>query len=162
VAQSSRSGLRNVIRAIAHESIDNVVRQLQGPVVLRVIPVVCVGVLAGWLGTAGAADDPKVTATVKMLSPTSRLVHIVNRDDVAYRHFRVQSVRSPKIVAATKPCVVHRVGVANGLEFVWRYMATCKKLLAPGRTMNIRLTTQGRGRISVLVFVNNTPVTITK
>jgi hypothetical protein len=128
----------------------------------RVLPVLSAIVLAGWLGVATAADKPKVTATVQTLSATSRLVQIVNRDDVPYRHFRIQSVRTPKIVAATKPCVVHRFGAATP-EFVWRYMATCKRVLPPGRTMTIRLTTEGRGRIDVLVFVNaNTSVTITK
>ena len=129
-------------------------------VVRRVTVVVCLSVFVGWLGAAGAADTPKVTATVKTLSPTSRLVQIVNRDQVTYRHFRVQAVRTPKIVAATKPCVVHRMGTATP-QFVWRYMATCKKALPPGRTLNIRLTTEGRGRIEVYVIVDNISVAIT-
>ena len=125
------------------------------------IAVVCLGALIGCVGAALAADTPKLTATVKTLSPTSRLVQIVNRDDVTYRHFVIQSVRTPKILAATKPCVVQRDGTSNGVTFIWRYRATCKKALAPGRTLNVRLTTQGSGRISVFVVVKNTPISIT-
>jgi hypothetical protein len=138
-------------------------RPAQSRVVRRVIPVLCLVVVGGWIaGAVAAADTPKLTATVTTVSPTSRLVRIVNRDQVTYRHFIVQSLRTPKIVAATKPCVVQRDGTANGTEFIWRYRATCKKALAPGRALNIRLTTEGRGRINVFVVVKNTSVTITK
>jgi hypothetical protein len=42
-----------------------------------------------WVGLAGAAGAPKLSATVKTLSPTSRVVTIVNRDQVTYRDFVV-------------------------------------------------------------------------
>jgi hypothetical protein len=89
-------------------------------------------------------------------------VRIVNLDRVTYRNFVVQSVRSPKILAATKPCAVQRDGVAAGAEFIWKYTAKCKTALRPGKALNIGLTTEGRGRIKVFVVVNNVSLTITK
>jgi hypothetical protein len=123
-------------------------------------------VLAGmWIATVAVAGTPKVSATVKTLSPTSRLVHIANRDRVTYRTFIVQSVNKPKILGAkaTKPCPVQRDGASNGVTFIWRYRATCTKALAPGKTLDIRLTTLGgSGRIDVFVVAKGVLSRISK
>jgi hypothetical protein len=114
-------------------------------------------ILAGMsIGTVAGAGTPKLSATVKTLSPTSRLVHVANRDRVTYRTFIVQTVNRPKILGAkaTKPCPVQRDGASIGVTFNWRYRATCKNALAPGKTLDIRLTTsRGSGRIDVFVVV---------
>jgi hypothetical protein len=109
-----------------------------------------------WVAVAGAATAPKVTVTVKRLSPSSTLVRIANRDQVTYRDFVVQSINKPRIIAATKPCAVQRDGNSAGATFNWRYRATCRKTLAPGKTIDIRLTTSNEsGRIDVFVVVNH-------
>ena len=149
---------RSIVSGRSLVSIDVVAR---ARAVVRVTLVLCLAGLVGGLGVAGAAGAPKVTATVKPLSQTSYLVRIVNRDQAPYRQFVIQSVRTPKIVGATKPCAVQRDGVANGTEFIWRYTAKCNKTLAPGRTLNIVLTTQGKGRLSAYVVVKSTLVPIT-
>jgi hypothetical protein len=93
--------------------------------------------------------------TVKRLSSTSTLVRIVSRDQVTYRDFVVQTINKPRIIAAMKPCVVQRDGNAVGATFNWRYRAICRKTLAPGKTVDIRLTTSNaRGNIDVFVVVN--------
>ena len=121
------------------------------------LTVACVIVFGVWIGAVGAAA-PKLTASVKTLSPTSRVVHIVNRDQVTYREFRLESTRTPRITAATaanKQCPVLRNGASNGVTFIWSYRATCKRALAPGKTLDVRLTTSsGSGRINVSVVVN--------
>jgi hypothetical protein len=117
------------------------------------------------IATVAVAGTPKVSATVKTLSPTSRVVHIVNRDRVTYRTFIVQSWNTPKILGAkeTKPCPVDRFGASIGLTFNWRYRATCKNALAPGKTLDIRLTTsRGSGRIEVFVVVKGVLSRISK
>jgi hypothetical protein len=107
------------------------------------------------IAAAASAGAPKLTATVKALSPTTHLVSIVNHDQIAYRNFIVQTVNKPRIIAASKPCAVQRDGNFVGSKFNWRYQARCTKTLAPGQTFKIRLTTsEGRGRIDVLVVVN--------
>jgi hypothetical protein len=108
------------------------------------------------VAVAGAATAPKVTVTVKRLSSTSTLVRIANRDQVTYREFVVQSINTPRIIAATKPCAVRRDGNSAGANFNWRYRATCRKTLAPGKTIDIRLrTSKGSGTIDVFVVVNH-------
>ncbi|MGH3127334.1 MAG: hypothetical protein ACRDPX_05395 [Gaiellaceae bacterium] len=126
---------------------------------------VCLIFAGMWIATVAIAGTPKVSATVKTLSPTSRLVHIANRDRVTYRTFIVQSWNTPKIVRAraTKPCPVERFGASIGVAFNWRYRATCETALAPGKTLDIRLTTsRGSGRIEVFVVVNGVLSRISK
>lgn len=107
------------------------------------------------IAAVASAGAPKLTATVKALSPTTHIVSIANHDQVAYRNFIVQTINTPKIIAASKPCSVQRDGNFVGSKFDWRYQARCTKTLAPGQMFNIRLTTSGgRGRIDVLVVVN--------
>lgn len=114
-----------------------------------------------WVTVAGASTAPKVTVTVKRLSPTSTLVRIANRDQVTYRDFVVQSINKPRIIAATKLCAVQRDGNSAGATFNWRYRATCRKTLAPGKTIDIRLTTSNEsGRIDVFVVVNHALVPV--
>jgi hypothetical protein len=125
------------------------------------VKIVTCGVLAGvWLAAAGAAGSPKLAATVKTLSSTSRLVHIVNRDTVTYDSFVVQSVRSPRITGATKPCRVERDLNYNGTTSTWRYKARCRKALAPRHALDIRLTTVGGGRLAVYVVLKGALVEI--
>ena len=50
------------------------------------LTVACVIVFGVWIGAVGAAA-PKLTVSVKTLSPTSPVVRIVNRDQVTYREF---------------------------------------------------------------------------
>ena len=117
--------------------------------------VACLIVSAAWIATAWAAATPKVIATVKTLSPTSRLVHIVNRDHVTYRSFIVETQNKPVLVAVTKPCAIERDGGFIGTTYRWRYRAVCKKRLAPGKRFDIHLTTKGNGRVRVYVAVKN-------
>ena len=119
------------------------------------VAAACVIVSGASIATVGAAATPKLTVSVKTLSPTSRVVRIVNRDQVTYREFLVESYKAPRITAATaanKPCPVSSNGVSTGVAFVWNYRATCRRALAPGQTLNIRLTTS-RGRANFLVSV---------
>jgi hypothetical protein len=95
--------------------------------------VTCVVVPAVWLAPAVAAGTPNVTVTVRAPSPTSRVVHIVNHDTVAYSRFVVQSIRAPKIIAATGRCVVEKDLGFNGTTSTWRYRAKCNKRLVEGR-----------------------------
>ena len=121
---------------------------------LTFIAAACVIVSGVWIATVGAAA-PKLTVSVKTLAPTSRVVRIVNRDQVTYREFVVESYKAPRITAATaanKPCPVSRNGVSTGVAFIWNYRATCRRALAPGQTLNIRLTTS-RGSANFLVSV---------
>jgi hypothetical protein len=118
-----------------------------------------------WVAVAGAATPPKVTVTVTVtrLSPTSALVRIGNRDRVSYRDFVVQSINKPRIISATKPCAVQRDGNAVGATFNWRYRAMCRKTLAPGKTIDIRLrTSNGKGRIDVFVVVDHALVPVSR
>jgi hypothetical protein len=108
-----------------------------------------------WIVALAAAGTPKVTATVKTPSPTSRLVHIVNHDRVTYRNFIVETQNKPQLIAVTKPCVIERDGGFIGTTYRWRYRAVCKKAVAPGKTFDIRLTTKGSGRIGVYVVVKD-------
>jgi hypothetical protein len=104
-------------------------------------------------------SDPRWPATV---SPTSRVVHIVNHDRLTYRQFLVQSEIKPVITAA-KPCgFVQRDGAFNGTTFNWRYRATCRKVLPPGKSFDFYLTTSGGGRIQVFVVVNGELVPIAR
>jgi hypothetical protein len=123
---------------------------------LAVCSIVC-GVLAAVAGARGTVD---VTATVRTLSPTSRLVHIANHGAVSYGRFVVQSIRAPVISTATKPCVVERDLNFTGTTSNWRYRAICRKVLTPGKTFDIRLTTTGTGRIVVFVVVKGALVRI--
>lgn len=110
---------------------------------------------------AATAGTPKVTATVKSVSRTSHVVHIVNHDHVTYRKFVVQTLVKPVITAASKPCEVARDGNFNGTTFNWQYRAECKKSLAPGHAFDIRLTTTAqRGLFIVYVVVKGEPVRI--
>jgi hypothetical protein len=103
-----------------------------------------------------------VTATVKTLSATSRVVHIVNRDRVPYRDFVVQSAITPVILAATK-CAVERDGAFNGTTMAWRYRAKCRRPLAPGQAATIRVTTSSkRGALSFFVVVKGALLRIDK
>jgi hypothetical protein len=112
---------------------------------------------------SSAAESPKITATLTTLSPTSRLVWIVNHGRVTYREFVAQSVNRPRIIAATKPCVVQRDANFNGATSNWRYRATCRRALAPGKALKIGLTTsRGNGSIAVYVGVNGELVLISK
>jgi hypothetical protein len=116
-----------------------------------------------WVAVAGAATPPELTVTVERLSSTATLVRIVNRDQVTYRDFVVQTINKPRIIAATKPCLVQRDGNAVGATFNWRYRATCRKTLAPGKSIDIRLTTSNtRGKIDVFVVVNRALVHVSK
>jgi hypothetical protein len=129
--------------------------------VRRLLPIVtCIAVLGALPLSAGAQDPRKVTATVKTLSPTSRLVHIVNRDRVPYGRIVVQAIGSPRITAATKPCVIERDLGFEGTVSTWRYRATCKRSVAAGKTFDVRLTTAGKGRIVVYVVVKGRLVEI--
>jgi hypothetical protein len=106
-----------------------------------------------------------VVATVETLSPTSRVVHIVNRDRIMYRDFVVQSTWTPRITGATaadKRCSVQPDGSSNGVTFIWRYRASCKRPLAPGRAFDIRVTTEGGGKMLVFVGVNGALMRINK
>lgn len=124
------------------------------------LTIACAVVFGVWIAAVGAAA-PKVTASVKTLSPTVRVVHLVNRDHVTYRNFWVESVRTPRITAATaanKPCPVLRNGMSAGTTFIWRYKVKCRRVLAPGKTLDIRLTTSGGGgKILVSVVLNGVP-----
>src|SRR5262245_13675366 len=102
------------------------------------VALLCVSSM--WVAVAGAATAPKLTVTVKRLSPTSHLVRIANRDQVTYKNFVVQSINKPRIHAATS-CAVQRDGNSAGATFNWRYQAHCRRTLAPGKTIDIRLTT---------------------
>jgi hypothetical protein len=131
--------------------------------VLRVASV-CLLLSAGAFVAGATAAAPKLSATVTSPSPTSRLVHIVNHDRVAYRNFVVVANRSakPTITAASKPCVVARDGGFTGITFIWQYRAECRMRLAPGHSFDIRLTTS---RVSVriagvYVVVNGTRMQI--
>ena len=106
-----------------------------------------------WIVAVAVAATPKVTATVKTPSPSSRLVHIVNRDHVTYSNFIVETQNRPQLVAVDKPCAIERDGGFIGTTYRWRYRAVCKKAVAPGKTFDIRLTTKGSGRIGVYVVV---------
>ena len=106
-----------------------------------------------WIVAVAVAATPKVTATVKTPSPSSRLVHIVNRDHVTYSNFIVETQNRPQLVAVDKPCAIERDGGFIGTTYRWRYRAVCKKAVAPGKTFDIRLTTKGSGTIGVYVVV---------
>jgi hypothetical protein len=108
-----------------------------------------------WIVAAAVAGTPKVTATVKTPTSTSRLVHIVNRDHVTYRNFIVETQNKPQLLVVNKPCVIERDGGFIGTTYRWRYRAVCKRAVAPGKTFDIRLTTSGSGRINVFVVVKN-------
>ena len=124
-------------------------------------------VLAAALGLAAIVTSTaspgglRVSATVTTVSPTSRVVRIVNHGHVTYREFVAQSVNRPRILAATGPCVVQRDANFNGTTSSWRYRATCRRALAPGRVLKIGLTTsRGNGAIQVFVVVNGELVLI--
>jgi hypothetical protein len=117
--------------------------------------VACLVVSCVWITSALAAAAPKVTATVKTPSPTSRLVRIVNRDHVTYSNFIVETQNKPELVAVSKPCAIERDGGFIGTTYRWRYRAVCKKRLAPGKRFDIHLTTKGNGRVRVYVAVKN-------
>jgi hypothetical protein len=62
---------------------------------------------------------PEITASVKVLSPTARLVHIVDNDIVAGHFFVVHSTDCPKILAASSPrgaCKVAKVAFSHPYE----------------------------------------------
>ena len=121
----------------------------------------CVLLSAGAFVAGVTAGAPKLRATVTSPSPTTRLVHIVNRDRVTYRNFVVVVAVRPEITKASKPCAVARDGGYVGTKFVWQYRAECRRPLAPGRAFNIRLTTSGRGgNFFVYVVVNGTRIQI--
>ena len=123
--------------------------------VRHVTIVACLIVSSVWIASAWASGAPKVTATVTTPSPTSRLVHIVNRDHVTYRNFIVETQNKPQLLAVDKPCAIERDGGFIGTTYRWRYRAVCKKAVAPGKTFDIRLTTKGSGRIGVFVVVKD-------
>ena len=121
------------------------------------VAAACVIVSGASIATVGAAT-PKLTVSVKTLSPTSHVVRIANRDQVTYREFLVESIKAPRITATTaanKPCPVLKNGAFNGVAFIYQWKATCKSALAPGQTLKIRLTTSpGKGRFLVSVVLN--------
>jgi len=119
--------------------------------------LVCGAFSAVYAASTTAAAPPKLTATVRTVSPTSRVVRIVNHDRVTYRLFRVQSFDTPKITAASKPCITRADANFNGTAVSWRYQANCAKALGPGQTFTINLTTRGSGRVDVYVVVKNVP-----
>ncbi len=102
---------------------------------------------------------PKITASVKVLSPTARLVHIVNNDNVPGYFFVAHSTDSPKILSATSPsgpCKIVKV-VFFTITKHTEYRAHCKVTLAPGKAVNVRLqTTRGNGTVAVLVCPTKT------
>jgi hypothetical protein len=103
-----------------------------------------------------------VAVTVKRTSPASTVVRIANHDGVAYHQFVVQSINKPKIVAA-KACAVQRDGNSAGATFNWRYRATCRRTLAPGKVIEVRLTTSNEsGKLDVFVVVNGALVHISR
>ena len=116
----------------------------------------------GGAALAGVAGTPKVTATVKTPSPTSRLVHILNRDQVTYRNFIVETQNNPKLLAVNKPCAIERDLGFIGTVYRYRYRAVCKKAVAPGKTFDISLTTSGSGRVNVFVVVKDVLFRINK
>jgi hypothetical protein len=122
---------------------------------VRLIAIACLMVCTLWTVAAAVAGTPKVTATVKTPTPTSRLVHIVNRDHVTYRNFIVETQNKPQLLVVDKPCAIERDGGFIGTTYRWRYRAVCKRAVAPGKTFDIRLTTSGSGRINVFVVVKN-------
>jgi hypothetical protein len=128
-----------------------------------IVAAACVIVSGASIATVAAAT-PKLTVGVKTLSPTSHVVRIVNRDQVAYREFLVESIKAPRITATTvanKPCPVLKNGAFDGVAFIYQWKATCKRTLAPGQTLNIRLTTSpGKGRFLVSVVVKGVKLRI--
>src|SRR5262245_7986121 len=66
---------------------------------VRRVTIVLLLLCGVWTAAAGAAGAPRLTATVKTLSPTSRLVRIVNRDQVTYRNFIVETQNKPQLLA---------------------------------------------------------------
>ena len=122
---------------------------------MRLIAIACLMGCTLWIVAAAVAGTPKVTATVKTPTSTSRLVHIVNRDHVTYRNFIVETQNKPELVAVSKPCAIERDGGFIGTTYRWRYRAVCKKRLAPGKRFDIHLTTKGNGRVRVYVAVKN-------
>ena len=102
------------------------------------------------------AGVPTIAATVKVLSPTARLVHIVNTDNVPGYFFLITSTDSPKIVSASGPCKVFKVGTVIGIKQHTHYRAHCKVALRPGKAVDIRLTTSGNGNIGVTVCPTKT------
>jgi hypothetical protein len=102
---------------------------------------------------AASPRVPEISATVRALSPTSRLVHIVNRGTVPGYLFLIRSVDSPKIVSATGP--TGSCTTSWGLFFIasdkhYEYRAHCKFTLAPGRALDIRVSTRGAGKLGVI------------
>jgi hypothetical protein len=103
-------------------------------------------------GRSSASDTsrlPKIAVTIKVPSPKSRLVHIVNQDTVPGYLFLIRSVDSPKIVSANDLCVLSKSLFFAVTEKHYEYRAHCRFTLAPGRTLDIRLGTRGAGTLSV-------------
>jgi hypothetical protein len=92
---------------------------------------------------------PKIAVTIKVLSPTSRLVHIVNRDTVTGYLFLIRSVDSPKILSASGRCVLSKSLFFVVTEKHYEYRAHCRFALAQGRALDIRLGTRGGGALGV-------------
>lgn len=93
-------------------------------------------------------------ATVKTVSPTSRVVLIANRDTKAYNDFIIKATDSPKVTAASKPCAVASDTFTSGGKKHTDYRVECKKAVAPGKTLAVTLTTSGGGAITVYASVN--------
>jgi len=125
------------------------------------MPLLLAGVIVfAALAVSASAGAPKVTASVTKASATERVVRIVNHDRVTYSKFVVQTATKPALIRTT--CgVVQRDGGFNGTTFNWKYTATCKKALPPGRAFDIRLTTTPQGgSVFVYVVVNKVPIRI--
>jgi hypothetical protein len=96
---------------------------------------------------------PTIAFTVKVLSPTSRLVHIVDRDTVPGYFFLIRAVDSPRIVAAKAPngpCMISQGSFFVLTERHNEYRAHCRFTLAPGKAFDVRLTTHGRGNVAAV------------
>ena len=104
---------------------------------------------AGPTSASETSRLPRIAVTIKVLSPTSRLVHIVNRDTVTGYLFLIRSVDSPKILSASDPCVVSKGPFFVVTEKHYEYRAHCKFALAPGRAHDFRLGTRGGGALGV-------------
>jgi hypothetical protein len=105
---------------------------------------------AGRSSASGTRRLPKIAATIKVLSPKSRLVHIVNLDTVPGYLFLIRSVDSPKILSASDHCVLSRSLFFILTQQHYEYRAHCRFTVAPGRAFDVRLGTRGGGQLGVV------------
>jgi hypothetical protein len=92
----------------------------------------------------------RIAVTIKALSPTARVVHIVNRDTVAGSFFLIHSTDSPRILSASSPTGPCTISEARFYITSWHteYRAHCRFALAPQRAVDIRLNTRGAGKLA--------------